>query len=123
MAESEVRWYGDEVSRAVREAMKMRLDVAARTVARQVQENIGTPAPPHSVPGQFPHLVSGDLQKSVRVETDKRSLTVRIVADSDHAEAVEASRPFLRRTLREMRTRLRAILLNGQGVGRYKFTE
>lgn len=124
MARSSVRWYGPQVTRDIREQMKRRLERAARAVAARIRKNIGTQGPPHSVPGEYPHRVSGELQSSIRVETDSRSLTVRIVADAPHAEMVEAKRPYLRRTLREMRSELRSIILGPLGgTGRYKFTE
>lgn len=124
MAKSSVRWYGPQVAQSIRDQMKRRLDRAGRAVAASVRRNISRQGPPHSVPGEFPHRVSGDLQSSIRVETDRRSLTVRVVADAPHAEFIEAKRPFLRRTLREMRSELRAIILGPLGgSGRYKFTE
>lgn len=125
---SSIRWYGDQVRQAIRERMRVRLHRAAQAVAQKIRENIGTPAPPHSAPGEFPHVVSGELLRSVGVETDKNSLTSRIVVTADHASEVEEKRPFLRRTLREMRPALRRILLrrlvlDDSGGGRYGSTE
>lgn len=123
-ARSSVRWYGERVSRSVRERMKGRLKRAADFAAKTTRRNVATPGPPHSLPGEYPHKVSGDLQRSIHVETDKRSLTVRIVADAPHAGIVEEKRPFLRRTLRLIRTQLRAIILGNSGsTGRYKFED
>ena len=124
MASSSVRWYGPQVSREIREQMRRRMYRAARAIAARARRNVSRQGPPHSIPGEFPHRVSGELQDSIHVETDARSLTFRIVADAPHAQFVEAERPFLRRTLREMRSELRAIILGpAGGSGRYKFTE
>lgn len=125
---NELRWYGPSVARQVRDEMKARLALAAEELRAQVVENISTDAPPHSLPGEFPHQISGELADSIRVETDKRSLTVRVVADADYALALElgtanmSPRPFMRRTMLQMRSRLRAIILGGAGRGRFKFT-
>lgn len=122
MASSSVRWHGERVAMKVRERMKRRLEAAGRAALRRVRKNISRQAPPHSMPGEFPHRMSGDLARSLHVETDKRSLTVRVVASAPYAESLERSRPFLRRTLREMRSELRAMIIHGTGAsGRYKF--
>jgi hypothetical protein len=82
-----------------------------------------TPGPPASLPGEFPHRVSGDLQRSIQMRLDRRSLSVRVIATAPHADVLEARRPFLRRTMRELRPTLRAILLEGRGSGRFKFSD
>lgn len=124
MAKSSLRWYGPRVAMAVRNRMKSRLQRAGMAVVRRVRRNIGTQGPPHSIEGEYPHRLSGELSRSVRLETDKRSLEVRVVASAPYADMVERKRPFLRRTLFEMRSELRAIILGTSGgSGRYKFTD
>jgi len=119
-----VRWYGPRVLQAVRDQMKRRLTTAGRELVQAVRQNIGTSGPPASLPGGFPHRVSGDLQRSIQMRLDRRSLSLRVVATAPHAEHVEAQRPFLRRTMLAMRPTLRRILLgSGGGSGHYRFTE
>lgn len=125
-----IRWYGPRVTLAVRETLKQRLDVAGEALVEQLQRNVSTPAPPHSAPGQFPHQISGDLGAGFYFTTDRRSLTMRVQNTEAHFQFLEqgtrnmAPRPHARRTLLEMRSRLRAIMLSGGGLrsGRFRFT-
>lgn len=117
-----MKWYGDSVTREIREDLKVRLVAAGDYLVAQVQANIAEPGPPHSAPGDFPHKVSGELSESVSAKFDRRSMSVTVTASAEHAPFVEDSRPFLRRTLRESRSAIRGIML-GRGVsrGRFKF--
>jgi len=99
----------------VRVAIKMAQKVAERIVdevfdnlrragdhlADSIRSNISTPGPEASVPGDFPHRQSGDLQGSIRVYANRKTQTVAVVAEAPHAEIVEKMRPFMTRTLIE----------------------
>ena len=70
-------------------------------LAELVRENISTPGPEASAPGEYPHRQSGELKGSVYVRGERNSLTVEIVADAEHAAHVDAARPFLERSMDE----------------------
>ena len=92
-----------------RQAMK-RLERAGHAVAAQVRDNISTAGPPHSLPGDYPHTISGELRDNIFIDVDRRGMTVTIGARAEHAEHVERIRPFLSRTLAEMGPEVRRIM-------------
>lgn len=80
------------------------LDVVAGDVAQRVRENISASGPPHSAPGEYPRRITGELQASVGHSVDPVRLEAAIYADAEHAPHVEKIRPFLLRTMAEMRS-------------------
>lgn len=124
MAKSaKINWHGPRVTREIRAGMRERLLAAGEALAEKVQENIDVQGPPASLPDEFPHKETGELQDSIHVRLDARSLSVDVVADAEHAPFVEEIRPFLRRTMREMKPVLRRIILADKGRGKFKFAE
>lgn len=91
-----------------------RLRQAAEFLADAVQANIGTPGPPHSVPGEYPHMITGQLHGGIRVTSAPGGYGYQVRSTAPHSKPVEAIRPFLERTFRENRSRVRAIIL-GRG--------
>jgi HK97 gp10 family phage protein len=69
-----------------------------------------------SAPGEPPHKQTGRLLGSVAWEVDKNSLVGRVGTNLDYGRFLElgtqkmAARPWLRRALREMTARVKAIL-------------
>jgi hypothetical protein len=118
-----MKWYGDRCERGIRTALENRLAAVGEFLADEIQGNISTQGPPASVPGEFPHKDTGELFSSIYSVINRRALTVRVVATAPHAKYVEASRPFIRRTLFESRAAMRRIML-GAGIsrGRFKFS-
>lgn len=117
VSRTRLNWHGPSVSRDLRNEMKVRLAAAAEALAAKIRQNISVQGPPASRPSEYPHKVSGELESSVVVKLDLRSLSVEVHDTAPHAMAVEKRRPFMRRTLREMKPELRRIVLNGQGSG------
>lgn len=97
-----------EVLRSVRARAERAIVAGAQYIARRVRENISTPGPPASAPGEYPHVDTGELLASIEVRGTGMQRTV--VATADHAEQVEQSREFMQRTYRENRKRLREIV-------------
>lgn len=109
---SRLKWRGEQVKQSVRRLIASRLEDAAEYAAAQVRQNIGVQGPPASLPGEYPRRASGELQAGIRAvaTSDVRAM---VVADADHAPYVEAMRPFLARTIDEIRPSLRRIMLGG----------
>lgn len=118
-----MKWYGDKILRQIEAEVDSRLEECGQAVAEQMRENVSEQGPPASLPGQYPHAVSRELHDSIRSVKTKKG-EVRVVATAEHAPHVEKIRPFFRRTHREMRSKMRAIMLGKtRGSGRFKFAD
>lgn len=69
-----IRWRGHLFDQLLRQEVVKRLDESAQLVQQTAQANIATPYPPPSLPGEFPHLRSADLQASVQYVVDNGRL-------------------------------------------------
>lgn len=94
-----IQWHSEAVRKRVGDHLLLRLGLAADYLVEKIRENIDTPAPPHSPPGQFPHRMTGELQSSI----GRRMVNggYHIYASAPHAKVVEMRRSYLRRTLAE----------------------
>lgn len=117
-----MQWYGAERLRELGDTLDDRVLECAQAIAEAMRENVSeATSPPASAPGDFPHRATGDLESSIFAVKGKKG-EARVVANAAHAPFVEASRPFFRRTHREMRSKMRSIMLGrGRGRGRFKF--
>ena len=100
-----MEWYGDEYLADVEAGLFVRVGQAAEALADVVRFNIGEPGTPDdpSEEGEYPHRVTGELQRSIVVRPYDK-LTYIVGSDSsiaDYGAYVEESRPFLMRTLHE----------------------
>lgn len=79
------------------------LGAAAELYRAEIQANIGIQGPPRSVPGEYPHRDTGDLQESIFDDLDPDSLTARVGSTMPYAPTLEEhmNREFLVRTLVE----------------------
>jgi hypothetical protein len=109
-----VKTNAQQIVREVRRTVTRRLVDAGELITANIRQNISVPSPPSSVPGEYPHRVSGELHDSVHYTIDAARLELTIIADADHADAVERARPFLKRTIDEMRREITDIF-NGEG--------
>lgn len=110
-------WRGDQYLRAVDGTLSRRLESVGEILVDVVRDNIDTPAPPHSVPGEFPHKDTGLLYERVRSRHFRRELRTRIEARTPYAGHVEEIRPYLRRTVRENRKWIDDTLTDDLGRG------
>jgi hypothetical protein len=83
----------------IRREIANRLDDAGKVALRQLRKNLSTPFPPASMPGEFPHRRTGELQRRTRYTVNRSKLTLSLYADAKHAPFVEKTRPFLTRSL------------------------
>lgn len=106
-----IQWHNERVQRQVGDHVLLRLGLAADYLVAKIRDNIDTPAPPHSPPGQFPHRMSGELYDSVGRKLVGRGY--HIYASAPHAMVVEQRRSYLRRTLAEEQRQVVRITLAG----------
>jgi hypothetical protein len=73
-----IRWRGAEFQRELAVEIERRMVLAEGFARRQYQENVATPYPPASLPGQFPHRRSGELQRGVRANVNRTATKVQL---------------------------------------------
>jgi hypothetical protein len=105
-----IQWFGARVLRRIDRHLQGRLAQVATEVRDQVKENISIPTAVYgpSMPGEYPHLDSGQLRESVYGQVVGDSAYVG--ATAPHAKIVELRRSYLKRTMIEMRRRIKEIL-------------
>ena len=110
---SEIVWFGDEFERELGLTIKKKLKLAAEVTANQVKRNIskGRPA---SKPGDFPHVDTGRLRNSIfwDLQNDTTAIvgtTVEYGLFLEIGTSTMAPRPYLRRTLNEMKNKINRI--------------
>ena len=113
-----VKYYPEAVKRDVRQRACRALKTAAEMVRNQVVRNISTGRPP-SQPGEFPHVDTGHLRQSIFSDTDcaeGRAIVgtpllygLYLEVGTEHM----APRPYLSRTLEEMRGQIKPVLEGG----------
>lgn len=90
-----------------------RAERGANQIAKQLRRNISTPGPEPSRPGEYPHKQSGELARSIKVKR-RNQFRVDVVVEAPHAAYVEASRPFVSRTVAEMRASVEREIRRGK---------
>lgn len=112
-----LQWNGDAFMRHCNQAMQVAMLSGAEAFANEMRREIATAAPPHSLPGEPPHKIIGDLLASIVVATapgasggsgaggGASTIIVRAGSSSEHAIFLEpgtrkmAPRPFIVSTL------------------------
>lgn len=141
MSDHRLDWYGDEAVDHVRSRIVARLHRAAIVVKNRAKELLSVPGTGRgngparrgaggrfvamivrSKPGEPPRKQTGRLRASVAHEVDGASLTARVGTNVEYGRHLELGtkrglrpRPWLRRALAEMQSRVLQ-LLAGDGV-------
>ena len=72
-------WHRRNLKKLLEQSLDGRMENLGRYLVRKVRANISTPAAiyGHSVPGEYPHLVTGKLKESIfyRVEPTRSSVS------------------------------------------------
>lgn len=105
-------WNAGPVIAHYQNVMARRSRAAGEHLAARVRHNISRPGSPGSpsAPGQYPHLVSGELHGSVFTEPSSTGVEILVGARAKHAPHVEKLRPFISRTLQEEWDTVRRIM-------------
>src|SRR5262245_4431712 len=115
-ASVKLTWNGARVEREIKADLNGRLALCGELVASTIRRRLSTPGPAASAPGEHPHAQSGRLRGSVSYSTDPASLTLRVGTNVEYGGFLEhgtsrmAARPFLLRTVFELRPQLRRIM-------------
>jgi HK97 gp10 family phage protein len=129
-------WFGDKVNAKLREENIKRLARAAIFLENEIKGQLGVKGAAisgrdksgrftqavyeASAAGDFPHLQTGELRRSVTHEVDESKMVARVGTNKLYARFLEMGtgkmepRPFLERTLEANRPQLREIL-TGKG--------
>jgi hypothetical protein len=109
-----LKWYGEQLLSGLRKVVSGRLDDAGAMVAERMRQNVSVPAPPHSAPGEYPHLVSGELRAKIFVRREFLGMRTVVGCDDPKALWLEfgtrymAARPFIKRSWLEMEQKVRS---------------
>ena len=95
-----VKWNGERVRAVIVERAMARAERVAKLFAKMLKQNLSTPGPEPSKPGEYPHKQSGKLKSSIRV-VKRNQYRVDVVVGADYAKYVESIRPFVSRTVAE----------------------
>lgn len=119
---STLRWFAGKVIGGFRRRIFLpRVEAAGDALLVQVRLNIGIQGPPHSRPGEFPRRITGYMARAVSVDVDEQNLSAKVYVDLNRLQHdfpypylhERGDRPFLSRTLREMRPKIRRKLTVG----------
>lgn len=106
-----LKWYGAKIMKGLEKEFYKRLRIVGARLERVTKQNLSIPgrtAGP-SAPGEFPHLQTGDLRKSIFHEVVLARKVVILGTTMRHGLFLEigtskmAARPFLRKTVTEER--------------------
>jgi len=110
-------WYGEKYYERVKKEESNRLKRAAIDLQNEIKKKLGTKSPPPSDPGEPPHLVTGELRRSIANVVDADALVARIGTNKIYGRYLEMGtnkmepREFLEATLKERSPVTRRILL------------
>lgn len=118
LASGAIEWKGDKFVAKYREAAADASFEAALALRDQLMVNLSVLGGDgeHSAPYDYPYLQSGELRDSVKVSVNRKTGVGRVVVLAKHALPLEMGtsrmkpRPFMRRTMNEMKGELRKIM-------------
>ena len=113
-------WNAARVLREVHEGVTAGFDDAGRFLVQKTRENIAVQGPPHSLPGEFPRRITGELQEKTGYRLKRLRLGVELYNTAAYALWLEyqAGRSFMRRTVSENRAEVRRLVVNGARLRR-----
>jgi HK97 gp10 family phage protein len=94
-----------------------RLKRAAIDLQNEIKKKIGKKSPPVSDPGAPPHLLTGELRRSIAHTVDEKELVARVGTNKIYGKYLELgtakmeARPYLETTQKERENITRRILL------------
>jgi len=110
---TQVNWYGKKVAEETTAKAWKRVMQAASYLKARIQQNvdIATAAAGPSRPGEYPHKVTGTLQKSIFLRPRRAELACDVGTKLVYGVHWETTnRPYIRRTYAEQIAQIKAIL-------------
>ena len=110
------KWFGGEFLEKLEKEEAQRLKRASIFLTNEVKKQLGTKSPPHSDPGEYPHLETGELRRSIAWEVDDKALIGRVGTNKIYGRYLEKGtnnmeeRPFLQPTLEANQSNIVRIL-------------
>lgn len=125
-ADLKLNMFTDRITRQINAGMDQRVKLAAQLIRDKAVVNVSMPVgrnekgtvTTRSLPGEFPRVETARLMRDIFTQRVARA-HYRIGTSLDYGVILETllNRSFLRRTLREVRRRIRRILVSGGGGG------
>lgn len=94
-----------------RKTKRAMLEAGAETLAKAIETNISVPGPPASVPGEYPHIDTGDLQGHITTKVYTDSLA-GVISEMDYSQSVEVKRPYIVRSFTERTQEIAASMID-----------
>lgn len=82
---SNLFWHPEKFIKEVEDKQAKRIEKAAIFLENQCKVELSVKAPPHSAAGDYPHLVTGELRRSITHEMDKSTMTARVGTNKIYA--------------------------------------
>lgn len=108
-----IDWHGDKVAADTKQKAWKRVMQAASYLKARIQQNVdtATAAAGPSRPGEYPHKLTGTLQKSIFLRPRQAELACDVGTKLVYGVHWETTnRPYIRRTLAEQLPQVKAIL-------------
>jgi hypothetical protein len=111
-----MKWHGDRVMRELERDVSARLHTVGVMVTSEIRSRLSDPAPPHSMPHEYPHAISGRLRNSVFYAVDEQNTSVGIGAAAEYAPFLlhgtkhMDEREFILRTVNDLKPRIIKIM-------------
>ncbi|QDU81552.1 hypothetical protein Pla110_32940 [Polystyrenella longa] len=117
MKKPKMTWFGDEFKKKAEERAIKNLERVGYMATNDIKTGLSqSKAPPHSKPGDIPHLLHGELARSMTHEVDERKKIVRVGTNKFYGKLLELGsskmkkRPFLRPIIRKNIRKYRNIM-------------
>jgi HK97 gp10 family phage protein len=101
----QVNWFGDKFLEDMKQNELKRIRKACMFLENEVKKRLGRKCPPHSAPGDYPALETGELRRSITHEVIEDELTGRVGTNKVYGKYLEEgttkmeARTFLANTL------------------------
>ncbi len=110
---TQIVWHGDKVTKEVKDLAWQRVMGAATFLKSRIVRNVSVPtrAAGPSAPGEYPHVITGTLRRSVFQRPNKADVSVDVGTKLVYGIHWElTTRPYILRTYKEEWPQIRAIL-------------
>jgi HK97 gp10 family phage protein len=129
-------WNGDQYLKELEEKLARNVERAAIHLVNEIKENLNISGDPFkassgasgvhyknenpSQPGEMPHKMLGDLQRSITYEIEADKLSAKVGTNIDYGAWLElgtskmAARPYLRPTLAQEQDTIKNIITTGK---------
>lgn len=117
-----LNWGSDKVKKTVESTIKKRVSDACTFLEREIKGSFKYKSPPPSRPGEVPHVVTGNLKRSISSKVENLTGKVGIMAEKVEGDVLSygiklelgskniAPRPYIRPALERNKDKILSIL-------------